>query len=584
VVTVRGPSGPWPIRRRDWALVAVTVLPVLALAVVALVSVGHGYHGADDNAMTELRISDIGAHWPQLGPFSRDGWSHPGPALFYALVLPYRLTGSHSNGLLVGAALVNAAAMAGTVLLARRRGGTAFALAVALGTLVLTQSLGLSFFWNPWNPLITVVPFGLAVLATWCVLCGDVWCLPLLAAVGTFCVQTHVGYLPLVGVLAAIAALGTVLRARSVRRGRDEPGGGLVAPLGLAAGVLVVSWAPPLFQQVSARTGNLWVIWHYFQTGTATHSVRDALHIVTAQFAWKPNWIVGNVAVNPFTGTPKSLTTTSWPVWWVPLAAALVWSWKRRSRPVLALGLVLVAMILTSVEVVVRTLGPILEYRLRFLWWLGMSTAAYAIWVLALARAEPARTRPRWRAIGTGVVIAATGVLALTGVVDASSAAVPNAHNGRVVAALVPQLLRRLPPGPGVVVPSVDAFTEGPILTGVMVDLEHHGIPVRMVDNRDDRLRFGDHRMLDGERVRAALRFAADDELDVVAKQRCARMLAYWGRAPRAERARAMAEVRHIERALARKQVAPAVALERVHRLAPKLPAAAIFRTDCGRD
>jgi hypothetical protein len=84
--------------------------------------------------------------------------SHP-PALFYLLVLPFRLTGSRSNGLLVGAALMNAGALAGSVVLARRR-GTAFEVLVTLGSLILVGALGLAFVWDPWNPYVTVLPFG----------------------------------------------------------------------------------------------------------------------------------------------------------------------------------------------------------------------------------------------------------------------------------------------------------------------------------------------------------------------------------------------------------------------------------------
>ena len=38
-----------------------------------------------------------------------------------------------------------------------------------------------------------------------------------------------------------------------------------------------------------------------------------------------------------------------------------------------------------------------------------------------------------------------------------------------------------------------------------MVDLEHHGIAVRRRPDPDDRLRYGDHRILDGEPIRAEL-------------------------------------------------------------------------------
>jgi hypothetical protein len=132
-------------------------------------------------------------------------------------------------------------------------------------------------------------------------------------------------------------------------------------------------------------------------------------------------------------------------------------------------------------------------------------------------------------------------------------------------------------------VATATTFTESRYIAGVMVDLEHAGIPVRIRDGRDDRLRYGDHRMLAGEPIRADLRIAADDQIDIVAKAPCARMLAYWGRASRAARARALRATERIQRALARHQIGDAAALHRLARWSADLPAVAVFDTRCAR-
>jgi hypothetical protein len=574
-------AAPARLEPRDWGLVALTVAPLLALVVVAIVSVGHGYHGADDNAMTELRISDIGRHWPTIGPFSRDGWSHPGAAVFYALWLPFRATGSHSNGLLVGAALINAVATGGMVLLARRHGGRALGVLVTLGVLTVVTALGATFLWDPWNPYVTVLPFGLAILATWAVTCGDAWCLPVLVVVGSFCAQTHVGYAPLVAVLLVAAVAGLVLHLRSVAR--DDPTGRprVRTPVLVAVALLVLAWAPSVYQQVTADPGNLAAIWHFFRSGRASHGLGDGLNVVTAQFAWNPGWLVGRADVNAFTAQPAALTQASWPVWWIGLAAALVWTWRTGRRAARALGTVLAVTIVASIVAVARTLGPIFEYRLRFVWVLGVLTAVYGVWVLATFVATRVDRPERWARVGTTVVLVAIVALSGYGVVAAAGADPPNAQKGRVVASLSPQVIRHLPAGPGVVVPSVRTFTEGPLLTGLIVDLEHHGIPVRMRDQLDDRLRFGDHRILGGEPVRAELRIAADDQIEVVAKAPCARRLAYWGRAPAPARTRALHAIAELGAALRARTISGAEAFRRLRRWSPDLPAAAVFRTDC---
>lgn len=55
-----------------------------------------------DGALMELQVRAIGHHAVNLGLYSRDGWSHPGPLVFYTLVLPYRIVGG-TAGMLVGA-------------------------------------------------------------------------------------------------------------------------------------------------------------------------------------------------------------------------------------------------------------------------------------------------------------------------------------------------------------------------------------------------------------------------------------------------------------------------------------------------
>jgi hypothetical protein len=574
-------ESPNEIRPRDWGLAAVTVAPLIALAVVAIVTVGHAYHGAGDNAMTELRISDIGAHWPTIGPFSRDGWSHPGPALFYALLVPYRLTGGHSNGLLVGAALLNATAVGGMVLLARRRGGTALALLVALGALVVSTSLGHTFLWDPWNPYVTVLPFGLGVVATWCVVCGDAWCLPVVALAGTFCAQTHVGYVPLVAVLLVVAGVGMAVTAR---RGppADARGHGTRAPVLASVALLLACWAAPVFQQLTSDSGNLWALWHVFTSDRAAHSIRDGFDVVATQFTWNPGWITGTNPVNPFTAEPTALSSTSWPVVWAAFAAAVAWSWHSGRRAARSLGVVLTVLIVASVITVARTLGPVFEYRLRFVWVLGMLSAAFIVWMAADFVVRRLSHRATWTAVATGVLVAGVVGISGFGVATAPSTTPPDDHNGQVVATLMPQLLRALPPGRGVVVPTETSFAAGPLRDGIMVDLEHHGILVRMRQGADDRLRFGDHRILTTEPVRATIRVAVDDELERIARRPCARRLAYWGRVSSSKRARAVRAVARIHRDLAAHRISGPVAVRRIVRLAKDLPAAAVFRIDCG--
>jgi hypothetical protein len=568
-------SGPHTMRGRDWLLVAVTIAPLVALIVVALVKVGHGYFGTGDNGLNELRVSDVGSHWPLVGPFSRDGWSHPGPALFYLLVLPFRLTGSHSNGLLIGAALINAGAIGGMVVLARRRGGTPFAMLVALGSLILVSGLGLEFVWDPWNPFVTVLPFGVVVLAAWCVTCGDAWCLPVVAGVGSFCAQTHVGYLPLVVVLGGISVGALAVAARKARQRGEQLVRFQRAPVLVTVVILAVFWVPPLVQQLTTTPGNLQTIVHYFRTPNATHSLRDGYHVVAAQFAWNPDWLVGGRKANPFSGEPQGLLAASFPIWWLALAAALTLVCVKGPRSARRFGIVLTITIAASVVAIARTIGPLYEYRVRFVWVLGMFTAAFALWALWTAMSYrawfPARSL-------TALALISTIGLSAYNVVVSMDTDPPDPQQGHVASVLAHQLDHHLVDRPGVVVVTANGFAAGVFMTGIMVDLERHAIPLVVPDGLDNRLGFGAHRMLVDQPIREEIQVVVNGDIEKTAANRCAHEIAYWGHSSRHDRARAQAEVERIKRAIATGRLGPQSGMRHLSTLSPDLSAVAVFQ------
>ena len=83
---------------KRWAFPGAVALAVLPLVVSAIALVaGSTYRPIADDAWIELQIRDIGHHAVLLGPYSRFGWFHPGPLLYYVLWLPYRLTGSSTS-------------------------------------------------------------------------------------------------------------------------------------------------------------------------------------------------------------------------------------------------------------------------------------------------------------------------------------------------------------------------------------------------------------------------------------------------------------------------------------------------------
>ena len=180
--------------------------------VVTLVNLGgtHWYP-TGDMAQAELHLRGFMSHPPLVGAAGRIGsilvpygqGSHPGPAMWFAMFPIYALFGRTSLGLMVSVTVVQLAFILLTVWLVRRLAGPLAGLAVATAAAVLVHSLGVSAFVEPWNPWLAIFAYFACLAAAWGVILGRHRWLWLVAGCGTFAVQCHAGYIPMVGVLLA---------------------------------------------------------------------------------------------------------------------------------------------------------------------------------------------------------------------------------------------------------------------------------------------------------------------------------------------------------------------------------------------
>ncbi|MDQ6696194.1 MAG: hypothetical protein M3Z46_01885, partial [Actinomycetota bacterium] len=489
-----------------WVAVGLALLPLLVSAVHVL---GEGnFPNLGDIAGIELRTRDVGHHPVLLGLWSRNDWNHPGPALFYLLALPYRLTGSKPAGLQLGALLINGAAVVGMAVVARRRGGLALSLMILLGCGVLLRALRPEYWSNPWNPFTPALPFGLLVLLCWSVMCDDVWALPVAAGVASFCVQTHIGYAPVAVPLLAIAAAWLAIRARrAVRRVSIEPQRRRdVARASILTAVVVgIMWLPPVADQLLHRPGNVIRIMRYFGNPHAhLATLADGLRVVGGQFGLRPTWATGNDKLTS-TLEPALVHTSPLPLLLVPLVLAGVVFWRRRSFEAAALVATLMLTAALGVVAVERTVVPVFDYRLRWTWVLGMLAAvsiAWAVWQSVV---------PRYRKLEHRCLVPLAVVgLSTLGVVNMTSAvhaARPWRPEEPVLSTLLHRTVAALPRGHGdVVVHTADK--PAIFYQGVMLALERRGIPVRTDDPIDIVGNGSDHRVHRRGPVRATLTVA----------------------------------------------------------------------------
>jgi hypothetical protein len=465
-------AAPATLRRRPGPAVLVVALLVAVPFVVAIASVvGRHWYPSGDQALLQLRIDDVGGpHTPLVGAWSRWGWAHPGPALIWALTPFERAFGP--TGVLVGTATINLLAALGAVAVGHRRGGLRLALLVGLVVALLVNALGLDFLIDPWNPWPAFLPFLLFLLLVWSVTCRDAALLPAAVAVGSFCVQCHVGYLPLVGALLVLAL------AFSVRAPRRW--------LAAAALAGLVVWLPPLVQQVTGDDGNLGLLVDYVRHPTEPSAGwEQAFGAMGANLRPIGPWVTGDDE----TGTGEARTGSTVPAVAVLVALAAAGAWARRRGDDDAARLSLVALVACGVGLIAtsRVTGVFVPYVLRW-WW-----AVAAVAMLAIVRCT-------FRRAGSGVAFAALVVVSVAAA-DGSPAALPLEDVSRAIAAVGSPTEAALDPGRRYVVRSVDSRWWGAAGAGLFLELEHRGVDVVVEPGPDAALTHGRWRLAEPDEV-----------------------------------------------------------------------------------
>jgi hypothetical protein len=351
----------------------------------------------DDAALLELGTRQAAHLGATLGPYSRFEWSHPGPLAFYLLAPLYELCGERTGALFLGALLLNLAAAAGVVLVARRLGGPRHAALAAGAAALLFAALGPRTSASIWNPHLTVLP-----LLLHCFLCAGLALegaayLPALAFTTSFLVQTHVGYAP---VALALLLTGAALRlawrgGAAARLGEDDRHGArrpAWKPALCALGIALLVWLPPLAEEVEHRPGNLSRLVRFF---AAKRSESHPLREVFAAFA-------SRLTLGTLPGAAAPIAAGLL-VLLVGLAAAV--ALRRRSRYASATALLALVACGSALFSLAQVEGPIHDYLTVWI------AAAGVLLLAAVAGAALERVRRG------ELVLAAVGAVALLGAV-----------------------------------------------------------------------------------------------------------------------------------------------------------------------
>lgn len=467
-----------PISGAAFPLAAALLAIPFIVAVLSLV--GYHWYPSSDLALEALRIKDVGGrHTPLVGMQSRFDWSHPGPLMFWVFAPIYRLLGN--TGLLAGAAILNAGAVVGTLFVARRRGGPPMVAIVAVLAAVLIHALGPELVIQIWNPWVPVLPFLLYVLLAWSVAEQDWVALPWLVGIGSFVVQSHVSYAPLVlglGLLScALGAWGFTNARRQVNHRETNANARLSARRWIAiAGIVgVLLWAAPVAQQFTGSPGNLGAIVESFRhprdpsVGWAT-----AFGVIGRELGFVGPWITGD-ETGPF-GTVATASAIPATLLVVATAGLGAMAWRRGARDAGRLALLAVAGAGLSVLAVSRITGVLGSYLVRWTWiiaalvWLSMIWSLWAVLVRSSAT----------NALVAAALVTVGGLVASTAW-SASSVTVPGQQFSDAVARLDPRVARQLDRGQRYRVTAVDSENvPAPMGIAMFQDLEDRGQQVRV--------------------------------------------------------------------------------------------------------
>lgn len=349
-----------------------------------------------DIAALDIRTAAIPESWPLLGVFSRFGWYHPGPLFILQGWLPYQLWGV--AGLTAAIVAIHLGSIVVSWGVARRIDRLAGSFVLLASTTVLLMRVP-SQALEPWNPFSGLVSTVALLVLAWAsaqrMSVGPIILLPL----GTYLLQSHLGYAPLVGLIVLGAALLALLPASDRRRATPWlawASGGLIA---------AVLWAPVIFQQVTGSPGNITAIASTLADGGEPLGAAAGWAAVASAFAARPYWTEGLVVQLP--------ETAGLPVWLALTAVSLVWSVARRDWLALRMLSICALGVLAAFIAVTTASGAPVEYLVSWIPAVAATTIAISVWTIArrVAFVNPA---PRQALVSLAVSTLAVLLSALT--------------------------------------------------------------------------------------------------------------------------------------------------------------------------
>jgi hypothetical protein len=362
---------------------------IVILGIGAALNLRNDWTPILDIAAMEIRIQAMPEMLPTVGVFSRLGWYHPGPAIFYQSWLPYDWFGP--IGMNVAMVSVHLLALLAAWWVAKRLDRLAGAL-MLLGIVVLLFLLPPLQPLEPWNPYSGTVASVTLIVSAWSLAQRDWPGALLVLPLGSYLMHNHLGYVPFVG---AVVLTALVLGWWPTQQ-RRFPWRALLIGVVIA----LVMWAPVIWQQITGDPGNIAALINATGSEPAAGIVHG-FQTVGAAYGISPYWADASVLVLPNT----------WSIPWLLVVVVVATAAAVLRRDGIGLrGLaVCVAANVAAVIAVASASGILSTYLMVWLPATAVSTLVLSIWVLLRALPTP-ESGLTIAYVGAGAVTIATSV------------------------------------------------------------------------------------------------------------------------------------------------------------------------------
>lgn len=439
-----------------------------------------------DAAVDELALIRSG-HFEQLvGNYSRYGFSHPGPAWFYALDTIYQPLGASSWAFPMATLVLNALAVLLIILVAWRAGGPLLAVATSLLLLVYIGAMRDVTFTGEWPPLAVILPMALVLLLAGLGAAGSNPALTGALVVGSYEAQTHVGTVPtamavLAAAVAARVAMNFVAMRDSEREARASTRWGVPLTMGGLA-VFVVMWIPPLIDEVTGNPGNLTVLWNFFISHGPQHHWLEALSALGHNLdIFEFPQLLGSGYTDMAVRSSTHIAVVV--VFVATCLGLIVAGMLARDRFAQATGVILLAAIAAITYSIRDVLGTVYEYLL--LWVTTLPVVLALAWIELLLHVKPWRSTVMNRNAQVAAALIALLVIGTLSAVRTSAfrglpPEPPNVDRAGYVSEQVESAVDITPKQP--VLLELNSLEVWPMAAAIGLQLVKHGHPIRFHD------------------------------------------------------------------------------------------------------